>query len=226
MKNMGPTTPIPYLFLCCFLSISYLDLQAATPTQEEMWTVIQNQQTLIDELILKLDQSESRLSEVEISADEAKQNIEATADAFEEVAAQQVNMTASKRTSIGGYGEMHYNNLDDDNDAIGGDDSRDRVDYHRFVLYFGHDFTDNLRFFSELGLRPVLMALGVTLASVSTPAVDFAFAKPTVVPSESTTAAGSQPEANLVRLKMLAWPRSRTRYISGLICSCSSNTPR
>ncbi|MCZ6803392.1 MAG: hypothetical protein O7D86_05525, partial [Proteobacteria bacterium] len=150
MKKMGSTHLVANLFLCCFLSISYPNLQAATPTQEEMWTVIQHQQKLIDELILKLDQSETRLAEVEINADEARQNIEASADAFEEIAAQQVTMTASKRTSIGGYGELHYNNLDDDNDAIGGDDSRDRVDYHRFVLYFGHDFTDKLRFFSEL----------------------------------------------------------------------------
>lgn len=45
------------------------------------------------------------------------------------------------RTKIGGYGELHYNNLD-------GKD--DQIDLHRFVLFFGHEFNDKVRMFSEL----------------------------------------------------------------------------
>jgi hypothetical protein len=44
------------------------------------------------------------------------------------------------RNRTGGYGEVHYNNLDEGNE----------VDIHRFVLFASHDFSDNLRFFSEL----------------------------------------------------------------------------
>src|SRR3990170_3373667 len=42
-------------------------------------------------------------------------------------------------TTIGGYGELHYNNLD----------SKNEIDFHRFVVFFGHRFTDRIRFFSE-----------------------------------------------------------------------------
>ncbi|MDZ7661229.1 porin [Thiohalophilus sp.] len=49
--------------------------------------------------------------------------------------------------SIGGYGELHYNNLD--NQLAGGDD-KEMMDFHRFVLFFGYEYTDDIRFFSEL----------------------------------------------------------------------------
>lgn len=57
----------------------------------------------------------------------------------------------SERTTIGGYGEVHYNNLEDDATAFDGDaDDRDRVDVHRFVLFASHTFNDWIRFASEL----------------------------------------------------------------------------
>ncbi len=46
-------------------------------------------------------------------------------------------------TTIGGYGELHYNNFSDS--AV-----KDEIDLHRFVLYFGHRFNDRLRFHSEV----------------------------------------------------------------------------
>lgn len=48
------------------------------------------------------------------------------------------------RTNIGGYGELHYNNIKDGDDEI---------DFHRFVLFISHDFNENLRFFSEFELE-------------------------------------------------------------------------
>lgn len=59
--------------------------------------------------------------------------------------------TPARRVDIGGYGELHYNNKRD------GDD---QIDFHRFVLYFGHEFTDNVRFFSELELEHALAGDG------------------------------------------------------------------
>ena len=57
----------------------------------------------------------------------------------------------SDRTTIGGYGELHYNNLEDNATAFDGDaDDRDRVDFHRFVLFASHAFNDWLRLASEL----------------------------------------------------------------------------
>lgn len=66
-----------------------------------------------------------------------EQKLEATAAAVDEA-----KPTAS-RTHISGYGEMHYNNLD----------SKNEIDFHRFVLFFGHQFSDKIRFFSELELE-------------------------------------------------------------------------
>ena len=57
----------------------------------------------------------------------------------------------TKRTTIGGYGELHYNNLNDDASAFDGDsDDVNRVDFHRFVLFASHTFNDWLRFASEI----------------------------------------------------------------------------
>jgi hypothetical protein len=54
--------------------------------------------------------------------------------------------------SIGGYGELHYNNLS----GRGGAPDKREIDFHRFVLFFEKTFTDRLRFFSELELEHVM----------------------------------------------------------------------
>ena len=33
------------------------------------------------------------------------------------------------------------------------DNDKEQIDFHRFVLFFGHEFTDRLRFFSEVELE-------------------------------------------------------------------------
>ncbi len=43
-------------------------------------------------------------------------------------------------TTVGGYGEMHYNNLD----------SKKEIDLHRVILFLGHRFDERISFFSEL----------------------------------------------------------------------------
>lgn len=53
----------------------------------------------------------------------------------------------SNSTTIGGYGELHYNNVKDD---------RDEVDFHRFVLFVNHEFNDRIRLFTELELEHAL----------------------------------------------------------------------
>lgn len=44
------------------------------------------------------------------------------------------------QTSVGGYGELHYNSLD----------SKDEIDLHRAILFLGHRFDERISFFSEL----------------------------------------------------------------------------
>jgi hypothetical protein len=66
---------------------------------------------------------------------------------------QLITSSEPSRTTLGGYGEMHYNNHDAD------DSSRDlkEVDFHRFVAFLGHEFTDNIRFFSEVEIEHSLV---------------------------------------------------------------------
>jgi hypothetical protein len=110
--------------------------QAATPSAEEMWEIIQKQQEQISVLKKQLNNNDSRLSETEIKA-------EATISAVEQIA---LAPASSNKTAIGGYGELHYNNLEKDN----GSGDKDAIDFHRFVLFTSHQFSDSIRFFSEL----------------------------------------------------------------------------
>jgi len=120
--------------------------QGQTPSLEEVWAIVQQQQREIDALKQQLATTEAELAE-------ADRQIEATGDYVESLA---VPATAESGTHIGGYGEVHYNNLDAEDPA----NDLDQVDFHRFVLFFGHDFTDRVRFFSELELEHSLAGDG------------------------------------------------------------------
>lgn len=115
---------------------------SAAPTVEELWETVQKQQKEIEEL--KKEQKET------------EQKVEATADAVES-AGSGTGVVSSKatewaaKTRLGGYGELHYNNFEN---------SDDRVDAHRFVLYVAHDFSDSVKFFSEVELEHSLAGDG------------------------------------------------------------------
>ncbi len=110
--------------------------QAATPSMEEMWQLIQQQQSEIAELKQQLSDNDARIKETEIVS-------EATISAVEKMVTAPV---ANSKTTFGGYGEMHYNSLDRDDSLA----SKDEIDFHRFVMFTGHQFSENVRFFSEL----------------------------------------------------------------------------
>ena len=63
----------------------------------------------------------------------------------------QGEQAAANAVSIGGYGEMHLN-------LANGDDNE--IDYHRFVLFFGKEFNEKTRFFSEFELEHSLAGEG------------------------------------------------------------------
>lgn len=52
----------------------------------------------------------------------------------------------SRSTEIHGYGELHGNALQGE----GGASDKNEVDFHRFVLFLGHEFSERVRFHSEL----------------------------------------------------------------------------
>lgn len=95
---------------------------------------------------------EARLSMLEAENQELKgqlksteQKVAATSKQVENAASTDASSWADN-TRIGGYGELHYNNLDGE----GGASDKDELDLHRFVLFFGHTFNERTRFFSEL----------------------------------------------------------------------------
>jgi len=112
------------------LTISVSATAAEMPSQEEMWEIIQQQQREIE--ALKSGQKDNT-EKVEAAVDVAEESRKTATGAA----------SWTENTQIGGYGELHYNNLD----------SKKEIDFHRFVLFFGHQFTDRLRFWSELELE-------------------------------------------------------------------------
>ncbi|MBE0439548.1 MAG: porin [Gammaproteobacteria bacterium] len=131
---------------------------AATPNNEEIWQMLQKMQQQMAEVQqqnqdLKAENQtlKNKVDATEQTALEASAAAEALA-----VATEQAVKTASfnaNKTSIGGYGELHYNNLEGQNGAA----DKDEIDFHRFVLFFGHEFNDDLRFFSEFELEHSLV---------------------------------------------------------------------
>lgn len=70
-----------------------------------------------------------------------QQQLNQMADVLENRAAEtQSGHGSAGSTTVGGYGELHYNNTDSSNE----------IDMHRFVIFFGHDFNERIRFWSEL----------------------------------------------------------------------------
>ena len=115
------------------------------PSNAELWQLLQKQQGVIDEQQAEIAQLSERL--------------EATGEAFDSIQAGGGDSGSSwyDRTTIGGYGELHYNNLE--NRRSGGGD-KELIDFHRFVLFFGHEFNESIRFFSELEVEHSLAGDG------------------------------------------------------------------
>ncbi|MBL4608794.1 MAG: hypothetical protein JKY01_13340, partial [Pseudomonadales bacterium] len=53
-----------------------------------------------------------------------------------------------ENNQMGGYGELHYNNV-----SSTGENGDESIDFHRFVLFFGHEFSEDIHFFSEVELE-------------------------------------------------------------------------
>lgn len=123
---------------------------AATPSVEEMWQIIQQQQAEIQRLKAQVANTDE---EVKLTSEK----VEATATVVEEsLSAASTSGIGGRagKTTIGNYGELHYNNLDNQN-GEGGD--KDEIDFHRFVFFLGHEFSEKTRFFSEIELEHSLV---------------------------------------------------------------------
>jgi phosphate-selective porin len=136
--------------------------QAAAPSNEEIWQLLQEMKQELnsvkqqnEDLKAQNVELKQQVEATEVKAQEATEAAEAVAVASEEA----IKTAAAKdsKTSIGGYGELHYNNLEN---QASSDDDIDEIDFHRFVLFFNHEFNDRLRLFTELELEHSLAGEG------------------------------------------------------------------
>lgn len=114
------------------------------------FTVSSFAETSTDELRKTIKSQQDALKQLELRLDETEKRLELTADAVDSSASK------SSATTIGGYGELHYNHITDDKSGT----AKKEFDFHRFVLFFGHEFTENTRFFSEVELEHALAGEG------------------------------------------------------------------
>jgi hypothetical protein len=117
------------------------------PSVEELWQIIQAQQKEIE--ALKQQQQDTQKK-----AAAADEKAEAAVVAVESGATSSSSSSWADRTTLGGYGELHYNNLD----GSGGASDKEEIDLHRFVLFVGHEFNDDIRFFSEFEIEHAFAA--------------------------------------------------------------------
>ena len=126
----------------------------STPPEDldAIWKLLEEQQAEIRALRSELEDTRAELTSTRQQVTVTEEQIGITADYLAEV---QESRGGDSATSIGGYGELHYNNLEADD----GSDSR-QMDFHRFVIFVNHQFNDRVRFFSELELEHSLAGDG------------------------------------------------------------------
>ncbi len=85
------------------------------------------------------------------------EEFKALQDQFNQLADQVEENTkgGSDDTSIGGYGELHYNNL---SNGLGTDIKE--LDLHRFVVFINHEFNDRIRLFTEFEIEHAIAGEG------------------------------------------------------------------
>lgn len=129
-----------------------LPAAAQTPSLDSLWQRLEAQEARIQALTEELAETKSELSASKAQAEVTEEQLGVTADYVEKLAGLN-QQSAERRTQVGGYGELHYNNLS----ASDSDRDLEQIDFHRFVGFLGHQFTDRIRFFSEVEIEHALV---------------------------------------------------------------------
>lgn len=128
---------------------------AEAPSNAELQHQIEELKQQIRVLTERLSGQPAAQPELSKKVQTQEQQIQAQQQQIEALAKQAEDSQKNSllaRTKIGGYGELHYNNLE----GKGGASNKEEIDFHRFVLLFGHDFNERVRFRSELELEHAL----------------------------------------------------------------------
>lgn len=118
---------------------------ADTPSMEEMWKLIQEQQKTIEQLKSQLTTNEKKVVEQIEVVEQQTQALEVISESIDTNAS-----SAEPKYKYGGYGELHYGNTDSGNS----------IDFHRFVLFGGYEFNDKTSLFTEFEVEHSLAGDG------------------------------------------------------------------
>jgi len=140
----SPNRPVTIITTIALVLFLISPVTQAQVSNEELLIKLESMQQQIDELKRQLAENQEKTEETDAK-------VEAVAEVMESASPQVADVS---KTTIGGYGELHYNKLD------ATDPSRDveMLDLHRFVLFFGHKFNDRTRFYSEFEVEHALVA--------------------------------------------------------------------
>ena len=152
IPNSALLSLLSLVFLLLLPGPQALAAESQTPSLEAMWEIVQRQQAQIESLSEELENTRTQLAGAEQKARITEEQLDLTASYLEQIE-QKKDSGWAGRTQVGGYGEMHYNNLN------ASDESQDlkEVDFHRFVAFINHQFTDRVRFFSEIEIEHSLV---------------------------------------------------------------------
>lgn len=120
------------------LPIVYLQAQESATADDQTWR--KEMERRIEVLTQEIEKS--RLGEV--AADPVYKKKYGFAPAAAKV------YHINRGVSIGGYGEMVYQNFDSETDAGTAANRKSEIDFLRAILYVGHKFTDKILFNSEI----------------------------------------------------------------------------
>ncbi len=126
-----------------FLALSCISPAMAQSGAEKIEKQLEILQKQIEDIKKELEEVKKETRE--------KATTEEVEELSEEVASLEEGYGFLKRISIGGYGELHYNNFENKDDQL---------DFHRFVLFFGYDFNDWIKFESEIEFEHALIGDG------------------------------------------------------------------
>lgn len=147
MRKNGVSVVVGAIFAAAGASSMAAD---TAPTVEELWKIVQAQQAELGLLRQELDSTRSQTNTVEIQMLENSTRIEAVGEVIDQPGGL-AETSWTDRTTIGGYGEMLYNN------ETSSANSKE-LDIQRFVLYVAHEFNQDLRFFSEVEIEHSFIA--------------------------------------------------------------------
>jgi hypothetical protein len=75
------------------------------------------------------------------------QNLEQKVEALVEMVESQSSSVKENKVHLGGYGEIHINQIKDESNEFRG------LDFHRMVVFIGYDFSDTVRWVSEIEIE-------------------------------------------------------------------------